>query len=135
MGFCDTICVVCSSGPVSESVGTSVAIRVLIADDHDIVRSGLVALLGEQPDMELVGSFGSGPEILSQLEGLANNVDVAVVDISMPGMGGIEVAAEMRRRGLSCRAIIISARKSEIYVWRSLSRWCAWFLSQGVAYP
>jgi DNA-binding NarL/FixJ family response regulator len=112
-----------------------VAIRVLIADGHDIVRSGLVALLGGQPDIEVVASFGSGPEILSQLKALSSNVDVAVLDISMPGIGGIEVAAEIRRRGLSCQSIIISARKSEIYVWRSLTAGARGFLSKESLVP
>lgn len=85
--------------------------------------------------MEVVASLGSGLELLSRLGELAGDVNVAVLDISLPGIGGVEVAAEILRRGLSCQTIIISAHKSEIYIWRALSAGVHGFLSKESLVP
>ena len=62
-------------------------IRVLLADDHEVVRTGLRLLIEKQEDMEVVGEAGSGEEAIRSVRALQPNV--AVVDLTMPGIGGL----------------------------------------------
>lgn len=71
-------------------------IRVLIADDQALVRAGLTALLGAEPDIEVVGVAADGTEALALARDLSP--DVACLDIRMPGMNGIEVARALSSR-------------------------------------
>ncbi|MFC5498108.1 response regulator [Caenimonas terrae] len=93
-------------------------IRVFVADDHAIVREGLVQLLQLQPDLVVVGTCAEGRESLQQIRALLP--DVAVLDISMPGLNGIEVAAEIQRLGLPVAVVILSMHSSTEYVFRAL---------------
>jgi DNA-binding NarL/FixJ family response regulator len=92
-------------------------IRVLVADDHTIVRSGIRHVLESEADFEIVGEAGSGTEAIS----LAANLhpDVVVLDISMPDVSGLEVAARLRRAG-SCRVLILSMHNNAEYVLESV---------------
>jgi len=89
-------------------------IRVLLADDHPALRMGIRVLLDQAPDVEVVGEAESGEEALALIEALAP--DVAVLDCQLPGMGGVEVAQEMARRGLAVRVLALSAYDYEQYV-------------------
>ncbi|HEX5619413.1 MAG TPA: response regulator transcription factor [Solirubrobacteraceae bacterium] len=82
-------------------------IRVLIADDHAVVRQGLRTFLDLQEDMEVVGEAGDGEEALALIEQLLP--DVALIDLVMPRMDGIEVIRRLRERAPDVRAIVLSS--------------------------
>jgi DNA-binding NarL/FixJ family response regulator len=71
-----------------------VSIRILLIDDHAVVRDGLASLLGSQDDLEVVGSCGDGLEGIRLADAL--EPDVVVVDVTLPGLNGIEVARQLR---------------------------------------
>ena len=78
-------------------------IRILLADDHAVVRQGFKLILGAQPDMEIVGEAGNGREAVELAEKL--HPDVAVMDVAMPELNGIEATRRMsgrRRRARAC---------------------------------
>jgi len=93
-------------------------IRVFVADDHVVVREGLVQLLRLQQDLEVVGSCGEGRDCLRQICSL--RPDVAVLDISMPGLNGIEITAELQRLELPVAVVILSMHSSSEHVLRAL---------------
>jgi DNA-binding NarL/FixJ family response regulator len=70
--------------------------RILLADDHRLVRRGLRMVLEAEPDLEVVAEAGDGVEALDTA--LREEVDLAVLDVSMPRMTGLQVAAELTRR-------------------------------------
>src|SRR6266511_4705771 len=76
-------------------------IRVLLADDHAVLRAGLRALLSVESDMDVVGEAGDGQETIRQAELL--RPDVIVMDIAMPGGGGLEATRAIRARGLASK--------------------------------
>jgi NarL family two-component system response regulator LiaR len=82
-------------------------IRVLIADDHAVVRQGLRTFLGLQEDIEVVGEAADGKEALTAAERLAP--DVVLVDLVMPGGDGIEAIRRLRERVPAARAIVLSS--------------------------
>lgn len=81
-------------------------IRLLIADDHAVVRSGLRMLLNAQADMEVVGEAGDGAETLSQVAELAP--DVLTLDLSMPGLSGIKLIERLRRDAPRTRVLVLT---------------------------
>jgi CheY-like chemotaxis protein len=83
-------------------------IRVLLADDHTLVRAGLRALLGNLPAMEVVGEASSGEEALILVESL--RPDILLCDISMPGLSGLEVADRVARDFPGTRTVILRSR-------------------------
>lgn len=93
-------------------------IKVFVADDHAIVREGLVQLLQLQPDLTVVGTCAEGRETLRQIRSL--RPDVAVLDISMPGLNGIEITAELQQLGLPVAVVILSMHCSSEHVFRAL---------------
>ncbi|MEA3338720.1 MAG: response regulator transcription factor [Chloroflexota bacterium] len=91
-------------------------IRVLLVDDHPALRLGLRVLLERAPDVELVGEAENGAEALTLIEASRPDVDVVVLDCELPEMEGVEVAQEIRRRGLSARVLALSSYDDERYV-------------------
>jgi DNA-binding NarL/FixJ family response regulator len=89
-------------------------IRVLLADDHAIIRDGLKALLDAQPDLEVVGEAGNGTEAFDQA--LALRPDVIVMDISMPGLGGAGATSRLSVALPDIKVLALSAYEDEIYV-------------------
>jgi DNA-binding NarL/FixJ family response regulator len=94
------------------------AIRVLVADDHAIVRTGIRHVLETEPGFIVVGEAASGAEALALAVDLAP--DVVVLDISMPGGSGLGTAAELRRRCPETRILILSMHDNTEYVLESL---------------
>jgi len=88
-------------------------IRVLIADDHEIVRAGLRQFLSDEPDIQVTGEAGSGDEVMAQLR--AGEFDVLVLDISMPDRNGIDVLKLIRQRKPDLPVLILSTYPEEQY--------------------
>jgi len=95
-----------------------VSLRVLLADDHTIVRQGLRKILEEQPGWEVVGEAGNGRDAV-QLA-LTMSPDVAVLDIGMPLLNGIEATRQITRRTPTAQILILSMHADEAYVARAL---------------
>jgi serine phosphatase RsbU (regulator of sigma subunit)/DNA-binding NarL/FixJ family response regulator len=82
-------------------------IRIIIADDHSVVRQGLRMFLGLDPDLEVVGEAVNGAEAVERVESL--RPDVVLMDLIMPVMSGLEATAEIRRRGLPTQVIVVTS--------------------------
>jgi DNA-binding NarL/FixJ family response regulator len=93
-------------------------IRVLIADDHTLVRAGIRALLKDLEGVEVVAEAGDGREALALVE--AHRPDVLVTDIAMPHLSGLELAGRVARELAPTRVIILSMHSSEEYACRAL---------------
>jgi DNA-binding NarL/FixJ family response regulator len=94
-------------------------IRVLIADDHGIVRSGLRMLIDRQPDMEVVAEADDGVAALESSQ--AHQPDVAVLDVSMPRMTGLQAAREIRSHLPGTRVLLLSMHDDERYFLEGLA--------------
>jgi DNA-binding NarL/FixJ family response regulator len=92
--------------------------RILIADDHPIVRSGLRRVLNAEPDLEVVGEVSDGAAAVER--GLAGDVDLAILDVSMPRMTGIQAAGELARRKPELRLLMLSMHDSEQFLFEAL---------------
>jgi DNA-binding NarL/FixJ family response regulator len=97
---------------------TADPIRVLVADDHAIVRTGIRHVLESEPGFAVVAEAATGAEALDLAGSL--HPDVAVLDISMPGESGLRVAAELRQRSPDTRVLILSMHDNTEYVLESL---------------
>ncbi|HXB54640.1 MAG TPA: response regulator transcription factor [Vicinamibacteria bacterium] len=106
-------------------------IRVLLADDHTLVRAGIQGLLQGLPGVEVVGEAGDGQEALRLAEAL--RPDVVLMDVGMPGLNGLEVAGRLATLDASIRVIILSMHTSEEYVLRALRAGCAGYLLKASA--
>lgn len=93
-------------------------IRLLIVDDHAILREGVRALLQIHADFEVVGEASNGMEAIEAVGRL--DPDVVLMDIAMPGLGGIEAALEMKKQGRRARILILSQYEDREYVRRLL---------------
>jgi DNA-binding NarL/FixJ family response regulator len=93
-------------------------ITVLLVDDHSVVRDGLCALLGTQPDMRVVGSFADCGEALACAT--ASPVDVAVLDVALQGADGIECAQRMHEACPDTDILMLSMHASAEYVYQAL---------------
>lgn len=92
-------------------------IRVMLVEDHALVRAGLRRLLEESPGVEVVAEAGEGREALRILQD--RQVDVLLVDVALPGLNGLEVCREVAR-GTDCRVLVVSMHANEEYVLRAL---------------
>lgn len=83
------------------------SIRILVADDHPIVREGLIAILNTQPDFEVVGEAATGPQTVEQVAAL--RPDVVLLDLEMPEIDGVEALRQMRQLRPDTRVIVFTA--------------------------
>jgi DNA-binding NarL/FixJ family response regulator len=105
--------------------------RVLLADDHLLVRAGIRALLGALPDVEVVGEAATGEEAVVLAQEL--KPDVALLDISMQGMNGLEAARRIGEFATGVKVIMLSMHASEDYVARALRAGALGYLMKGSA--
>jgi DNA-binding NarL/FixJ family response regulator len=99
-------------------MGVPLKTRVLVADDHPIVLRGLLAVLGQQPDFEVVATANDGAEAVAHA--LSGDVDLAILDISMPRKTGLQAAQEITRRDPGVRVLILSMHENEEYLFEAL---------------
>ncbi len=105
--------------------------RVLLADDHNLVRAGIRALLGSLPDVEIVAEAEDGQQALQLL--LETRPDIALVDITMPGLNGLDLAARVTREAPSTRLVILSMHGSPSHVAQALSSGAKGYLLKDAA--
>jgi two-component system, NarL family, response regulator NreC len=89
-------------------------IRVVLADDHEIVRAGLRLLIEGQDDMEVVGEASTGEEAITSVRALRPNV--AVVDLTMPGIGGLGAIRTLRAEGGPTKVVVLTRHEDDAYV-------------------
>jgi DNA-binding NarL/FixJ family response regulator len=92
--------------------------RILLADDHAVVRRGLRMVLDAEPDLEVVAEAGDGAETVEQA--LQDDIDLVVLDISMPRMTGLQAVRELHRRRPGLRILILSMHQNEQYLYEAL---------------
>ena len=92
--------------------------KILVADDHPIVRSGLKRVLDAEPDLEVVAEAEDGAQAVELA--LAEDVHLAILDVSMPRMTGIQAAAELQKRKPEVRVLMLSMYDSEQFLYESL---------------
>lgn len=103
-------------------------IRVLLADDHDIVRAGLRRIIEEAGDIEVVSEAADGQEAISQVH--RTKPDVAIIDISMPGVDGLEVIRQVHHYYPKLPIIILTMHEEEQYVVRAIEAGAQGYLTK-----
>ena len=106
-------------------------IRVLIADDHGIVRSGLRMLIDRQSDMEVIAEADDGVDAPERTQ--AEHPDVAVLDVSMPRMTGLQAAREIRSHSPDTRVLLLSMHDDERYFFEGLEAGAAGYVLKRAA--
>ncbi|MEE6282266.1 response regulator transcription factor [Georgenia sunbinii] len=106
-------------------------IRILLADDENLIRDALAGLLGLEDDIEVIAQAASGTEAVAA--GLKHRPDVAVLDLQMPGLDGIKVAQQLAVDVPGCRAIIVTSHGRPGYLKRALEAGVAGFLPKTVS--
>jgi DNA-binding NarL/FixJ family response regulator len=97
---------------------TPLKTRILLADDHAVVRHGLRMVLDAEPDLEVVAEAGDGAEALATA--LREDVDLAILDVAMPRMTGLHAARELAGRRPEIRVLILSMHEHEQYLYEAL---------------
>jgi len=103
-------------------------IRVLIADDHAVVREGLRQILTKQSDMVVAGEAASGSEVLNKIR--ESNFDVVLLDLTMPGRSGLEILTEIRKENAAPRVLILSVHSESLYAVRALKAGASGYLTK-----
>ncbi|MHB8534863.1 MAG: response regulator [Sulfuricaulis sp.] len=107
------------------------ALRILLADDHNLVRTGMISLLRSFPDIEVVGETGDGREAIELVRTLAPNI--VLMDIAMPGLNGIEATARIVKEFPRTRVVVLSMHADEEYVLQALRAGAAGYLLKNAA--
>ncbi len=102
------------------------SLRILIADDHGVLRAGLRALLNEETDHEVVGEASTGEEALRAAASL--RPDVVLVDLSMPGMGGIELTRKLREKLPATKVLVLTVHEDAALLREAISAGAAGYV-------
>ncbi len=105
--------------------------RVLLADDHTVVRRGLRFVLDAEPDLEVVAEAGDGAEAVKKA--LAEEIDLVILDVSMPRMTGIQAAGEITRRRPELRVLMLSMHDNEQYFFEALKAGASGYVLKSAA--
>jgi len=97
---------------------TPLKTRILLADDHAVVRHGLRMVLDSEPDLQVVAEAGDGAEAVKRA--LMEDIDLAILDIAMPRLTGLQAARELHRRRPQLRILILSMHQNEQYLYEAL---------------
>jgi DNA-binding NarL/FixJ family response regulator len=106
--------------------------RILLADDHAMVRRGLRMVLDAEPDMEVVDEASDGAEALGRI--LEGDVDLAILDVTMPRMTGLQAARELRRRGSDAKVLVLSMHDNEQYLYEALKAGASGYVLKSAAH-
>lgn len=109
----------------------SQTIRILLADDHAVLRAGLRALLNGQPDIEVVGEAGDGRAVVHLAETLAP--DIVLMDISMPGLDGLAATREVRQCCPATRVVVLTMHEEEGFLRQVLAAGAAGYILKKAA--
>jgi DNA-binding NarL/FixJ family response regulator len=112
-------------------VAGGAVIRIVVADDHTLVRAGLRSLLEDLPDVQVVAECGDGREALAAVDAL--RPDIALLDISMPGLNGLDAAARIASASPGTRVVIVSMHSNERYVAQALAAGVAGYVLKNAA--
>jgi DNA-binding NarL/FixJ family response regulator len=93
--------------------------RIVLADDHTLIRHGIKIILSQDPNIDIVGEVGNGDELINTLEQTV--VDMLILDISMPGVGGIELTEILKKRYPSLKILVLTMHKSIRFLRRALT--------------
>lgn len=93
--------------------------RIILADDHVLFRQGLMKIMEGMPGLEVVGEAGDGAELVSLLN--RQTCDMVILDLSMPGIGGIEVLPEIKRINPQAKILVLTMHNDKEYLYRALS--------------
>lgn len=92
--------------------------RIFIVEDHTLLRAGLRALLSQDPELEIIGEADNGRDAIRAIGSLAP--DLVLMDLSMPGMNGIEAMMDIKRRNPDTRVLVLTIHKTDEYIHESL---------------
>ena len=92
--------------------------RLVVADDHTLLRAGLCALLSQDPDIEVVGEAANGRDAIQLVGTLSPHL--VIMDLNMPGMNGIEAIIDIKRRFPATKVLVLTIHKTEEYIQESL---------------
>src|SRR3954468_4449579 len=106
-------------------------IRVILADDHAVVRAGLRAVLGSAKDIEVIGEAKTGREAVTLAERF--NPDVVVMDLSMPDLDGAAATKEIVAKGVACRVLVLTMHSEEDYLVPLMEAGAAGYLVKSAA--
>jgi DNA-binding NarL/FixJ family response regulator len=106
--------------------------RILLADDHAMVRRGLRMVLDAEPDLEVVDEASDGAEALDRT--LQGDVDLAILDVTMPRMTGLQAARELRRRGSEAKVLVLSMHDNEQYLYEALKAGASGYVLKSAAH-
>jgi DNA-binding NarL/FixJ family response regulator len=112
-------------------VGDALKTRILLADDHALVRNGLRLILDAEPDLEVVAEVGDGAQAVSR--GVSDDIDLAILDVSMPRMTGLQATLELVRRRPQLRVLILSMHEGEQYLYEALKAGASGYILKTVA--
>jgi two-component system NarL family response regulator len=93
-------------------------IRILIVDDHPVVRAGLTSMLGTQADLDVIASASSGEAALAMIGSIES--DIVLLDLRMPGISGVETILGMKRAGYDARIIILTSFETDEDIYRAV---------------
>jgi DNA-binding NarL/FixJ family response regulator len=94
------------------------SIRILLADDHALVRDGIAKIISSHQDMEVIGQAGNGKDAIDLFTKL--RPDIAIIDVSMPGLSGIETILEIRKRFANAQLMILSSHDHEEDIYQAI---------------
>lgn len=105
---------------------TPLRTRILLADDHDLVRAGLRLVLDLEPDLEVVAEASDGPEAIAAA--LGNEIDLAILDLSMPRLTGLQAARQLSAHRPGTRVLLLSMHDNERYLFEALAAGAAGYV-------
>jgi DNA-binding NarL/FixJ family response regulator len=105
--------------------------RILLADDHPMVRRGLRLVLDAEPDLEVIAEAGDGAEAVELA--MSSDADLAVLDVAMPRLTGLQAAAELKRRQPGLRTLMLSMYDSEQYFFEALKAGASGYVLKSAA--
>jgi DNA-binding NarL/FixJ family response regulator len=106
--------------------------KILLADDHAMVRRGLRLVLDAEPDLEVVDEASDGAEALDRV--LQGDVDLAILDVTMPRMTGLQAARELNRRGSGAKVLVLSMHDNEQYLYEALKAGASGYVLKSAAH-